>query len=145
MIKFTTILLLSALLQEGNWYTNKNGIAIDGYDVVSYFEGSATKGNKKFASSYEGTDFWFSSNTHLKSFEENPEKYLPQYGGYCAFAIADYAEKVKIDPKTYKVTDGKLYLFYNFNFQNTLVPWEKNEKELIKKADSNWQSKFAKK
>ena len=145
MIKFTTILLLSAFLQEGNWYTNKNGIAIDGYDLVGYFEGSATKGNKKFASSYEGTEFWFSSNAHLKSFEENPEKYLPQYGGYCAFAIADYAEKVKIDPKTYKVTNGKLYLFYNFNFQNTLVPWEKNEKELIKKADYNWKSKFAKK
>ncbi len=144
MFKFIAIILVSSFLQTGDWYTGKNGIAIEGFDLVSYFEGKPEIGSKEYSTIYEGATFWFSSQNHLTSFQSNPDKYLPEYGGYCAFAIADYAEKVKIDPKTFKVTDGRLFLFYNFNLTNTLTPWIKNETALIKKADKNWQAKFEK-
>ena len=66
--------------------------------------------------------------------------YVPQYGGWCAYALGAKAKKVSIDPETYEIRDGKLYLFYNAFFNNTLESWlEEGPKELQKKADKNWE------
>lgn len=128
--------------QESNWNITKKCIAIDGYDVVSYFASEVKKGVSDFKITYEGAVFYFSSESNLKIFEANPEKFIPQYGGYCACAMADSGDKVEVNPKTYKVTNGKLYLFYNSFGNNTLLPWQKDEVDLCKKADENWASKY---
>jgi hypothetical protein len=71
-------------------------------------------------------------------FSKNPSKYEPQFGGWCAFAMGDSGEKVEINPETFKIIDGKLYLFYNAFFNNTLKSWNKDEANLKAKATSNW-------
>lgn len=117
----------------------KKGVAIEGYDPVSYFEGSPAIGNENFTASYNGVSYWFSSESNLDQFKKSPGKYEPQYGGWCAYAMGASGDKVKIDPKTYKITDGKLYLFYNFGNTNTLISWNKDENSLKEKANHNWQ------
>jgi len=142
MVKFVSIIWLTLLFQQTNWNTDKTGVAVEGYDVVNYFSGTASKGSEKFSTKYDGVIFYFSSAANLSMFQSNPQKYAPQYGGYCAYAMGLNGEKVSINPKTYKITDGKLYLFYNSLGTNTLKPWNENELDLMKKADQNWQSKY---
>ncbi|WP_340199725.1 YHS domain-containing (seleno)protein [Ascidiimonas sp. W6] len=121
-------------------FNTKKGIAINGYDVVSYFDGKPKKGDKIFAVDYEDTTFLFSSEENLDKFEAAPKDFLPQYGGYCAYAVAVKSKKVDVDPETFEVRDGKLFLFYNKWSTNTLTLWKnENPKELKKKADTNWQ------
>ena len=125
--------------------TNAEKVAIDGYDVVAYHKQSkAVKGTKKHQTTHQGVKYYFSSKAHKKAFVKNPTAYLPQYGGYCAFAIAAKGQKVPVNPETFKVVDGKLYLFFNDMYQgkkmNTKVYWDKNEGSNITKADSNWES-----
>lgn len=117
-----------------------NGIAIQGYDPVAYFSNKAVKGDKKYTANYMGVVYNFSSENNKNNFLKNPSKYEPQYGGWCAFAMGDSGKKVEIDPETYKIVDGKLYLFYNAYFNNTLKSWNKNEKNLKAKADKNWSN-----
>jgi len=119
-------------------FNAKKGIAIEGYDPVSYFNGNPKKGNHNFKATYHGVIYWFSSDKNLELFKASPEKYEPQYGGWCAYAMGKSGDKVKIDPETYKITNGKLYLFYNFNQNNTLIDWNKNENNLIKNANQYW-------
>ncbi len=120
-------------------YYEKKGVAIEGYDVVAYFDGNAKKGAKELSAMHDGTKFLFSSEENLKRFKQNPENYLPQYGGYCAYAVALKGKKVKVDPKTYEIRDGKLYLFYNAWGTNTLTLWQEEGAETLKeKADANW-------
>ena len=70
----------------------------------------------------------------------DPEKYQPQYGGWCAYAMGVSGDRVKIDPKTFKIINDQLYLFYNFWGNNTLKDWNKDEKRLKEKADSYWSA-----
>ena len=122
-------------------YNTQKGYLAEGYDIVAYFENKALEGNKKFKATYDGVDLLFSSEENLKKFNDHPEKFLPQYGGYCAYAIAENSKKVKIDPETFEIRDGKLYLFYNSWGNNTLKSWLKNDvKGLQKKADKNWEA-----
>jgi YHS domain-containing protein len=114
------------------------GVGVSGYDVVSYFMGEPVKGDKKLESIYKGIKYWFSNTDNLALFEKQPEKFEPAYGGWCAYAMGETGEKVKIDPKTFKIIDSKLYLFYNFYFNNTLIDWNKNEPQLKIKADNFW-------
>lgn len=116
----------------------ENEMAIQGYDPVSYFSNKVMKGNKKYTTKYMGIVYYFSSETNKNNFLKNPSKYEPQYGGWCAFAMGVYGKKVEIDPETFKIIDGKLYLFYNAYFNNTLKSWNKDEKNLKAKADKNW-------
>ena len=124
----------------------KRGFAANGYDVVAYFKNTPLEGSKKFITEYNGAKYKFSSSENLNTFKNNPEKYLPQYGGYCTYAIALKASKVSINPKTFKIINERLYLFYNAWGTNTLDLWQKeNERELLEKADKNWSSiKFKK-
>ena len=78
------------------------------------------------------------SQANLDVFKKSPEKFEPAYGGWCAYAMGNTGEKVEIDPETYKIVEGKLYLFYNAYFTNTLPKWNKEEKSLKTKADKNW-------
>ena len=120
-----------------------NGIAIKGYDPVAYLtQNKAVKGNKELAVSHQGIVYYFSSAANKETFKANPFKYEPQYGGWCAFAMGDNGEKVSVDPETFKILNGKLYLFYNKYFTNTLKSWNKNEAVLNKNADLNWPKLF---
>jgi YHS domain-containing protein len=117
----------------------KKNVAIEGYDPVSYFDGKPIEGESKFSSAHKGVTYLFSTAGNLNKFKASPEKYEPAYGGWCAYAMGETGEKVKIDPETYKIIDGKLFLFYNFWTNNTLNDWNKNEKALKTKADLNWK------
>lgn len=114
-------------------------VAIQGYDPVAYFkQGNATKGSKVITASYEGVVYCFSTVVNKEAFVNNPSKFEPQYGGWCAFAMGDSSGRVAINPETFKITNGKLYLFYNAFFNNTLKNWNKEELKLMQNADANW-------
>lgn len=118
---------------------DKSNLAIDGYDPVSYFTTSkAAKGKSNIASIYEGITYRFASEQNRALFNANPAKYEPQFGGWCAYAMGENGEKVSINPETFKIVNGKLYLFYNKFFNNTLKSWNENENELKQKAEKNW-------
>jgi len=117
----------------------RSGLAIEGYDPVAYFIlQKPVRGNSKIALVYEGLTYYFSSEKHKEMFRADPVKYEPQYGGWCAYAMGNSGEKVEIDPETFKVVDGKLFLFYNKYFNNTLKTWNKDETNLLRKANANW-------
>lgn len=120
-------------------YNLVNKVAILGYDPVAYFsQGKAVKGKNAVSANYQGVIYKFSSNENKDVFLKNPSKFEPQYGGWCAYAMGSAGEKVEINPETFKITDGKLYLFYNAYFNNTLKSWNKDESDLKLKADNNW-------
>jgi YHS domain-containing protein len=138
-------LVASAFAQDASTLRKKSfnlekAVAIQGYDPVAYFkQNKAVKGNSQFAASYEGITYYFSSTENKEAFAKSPASYEPQYGGWCAFAMGNSGEKVEIDPSTFKILNGKLYLFYNKFFNNTLKSWNKDETNLRTKADANWQ------
>jgi len=142
MNKILIVLLIvsSSLVAQKSDYNTKKGFVAEGYDVVSYFNNKAEKGDKKFTTTYDGVQFKFSSKENLETFKKSPKKYVPAYGGYCAYAIGLKGEKVSINPKTFEIRDGKLYLFYNAWGTNTLKLWQKEGAEQLKqKADKNWE------
>ena len=118
-------------------YNLKNKLAVQGYDVVAYFSGEAIEGKKELSHTVGEVIYHFSSKENLELFQANPTKYEPEYGGYCAYAMAD-GDKVKIDPKTFKIIENKLFLFYNFRSTNTLELWNKQEQQLLPKANKAW-------
>jgi len=125
-------------------YNLDDGVAIKGYDPVAYFtSGKAVKGKSSFSSAYHGVNYHFATAADQNSFLANPEKYEPQYGGWCAYAMGHDGSKVEVDPETFKIIDGKLFLFYNRFFNNTLKTWNQDEPTLHARADANWQ-KFLK-
>lgn len=118
----------------------EKGVAIQGYDPVSYFnQKKAVKGKSNIATTYEGITYNFSSQANKEAFLKNPSSFEPQYGGWCSYAMGATGEKVEVDPETFKIVDGKLNLYYNAYFNNTLKSWNKDEVNLKKKADSNWK------
>jgi YHS domain-containing protein len=115
-----------------------HGLAIEGYDPVSYFAGKPLKGKKELSNTYMGVTYRFATTENLESFKKNPSAFEPMYGGWCAYAMGSSGEKVEVDPETYKIIDGRLYLYYNSLFNNTLKTWNKAESSLKPKADANW-------
>ncbi|SHJ31980.1 YHS domain-containing protein [Aquimarina spongiae] len=144
----TTILLIFATVvsaQQIDYNTKKSFIA-EGYDVTEYFNNKAVKGESKYTATHDDVKYKFASQQNLNKFKSNPDKYVPQYGGYCAYAVAVNSEKVDINPKTFEIRDGKLYLFYNSWGINTLDKWNDEGADKLKvKADTNWQNIKAKK
>ena len=119
----------------------EDGLAIQGYDPVAYFvQHKAVKGKSAYTHTKDGVKYYFSSGANRELFIKNSSMYEPQYGGWCAYAMGESGEKVEIDPETFKITDGKLYLFYNSLFNNTLPKWNKNEVSLKSNADKNWKT-----
>ncbi|MEO5681489.1 MAG: YHS domain-containing (seleno)protein [Chitinophagaceae bacterium] len=138
-------LLANALLAQDQTGLRKkqfnlnDGVAISGYDPVAYFtQSKAVKGSRENAVVDQGVTYYFSSTANKETFKNNPAKYEPEYGGWCSYAMGAKGEKVAIDPKTFKIVNGKLNLFYNKFFNNTLTDWNKDETNLKKKADASW-------
>ena len=121
---------------------DKDGVAIQGYDPVSYHAQEPEKGNKELSYTHEGATYYFSTPENRQQFEQDPGRYIPAYGGWCAWAMLD-GEKVSIDPETYKIVDGQTLLFYNSFFANTLKKWNElaeteGEAKLSEKARKHW-------
>jgi YHS domain-containing protein len=114
---------------------DESRLAIKGYDPVAYFtEAKPVQGSSQFTAEHLGATYYFSSAQHQSLFEGNPNKYAPQYGGYCAFGVSkEY--KFDIDPEAWAVVDDKLYLNLNKKVQARWVP---NKDELIVDADAIW-------
>ncbi|WP_340692051.1 YHS domain-containing (seleno)protein [Hyphomonas sp.] len=111
--------------------------ALQGYDPVAYFEtGAPAKGSKDFTVEYNGANFQFTSAEHRDAFIADPAAYAPQYGGYCAWAMAD-GKYAKGDARYWKIVDGKLYLNYNFDIQDK---WNAAIPGFISKADTEWSA-----
>jgi len=122
---------------------DKTGLAIGGYDVVSYQkDNKAVKGTATFAEQNDKITYHFASKENAKAFKVNPSKYLPQCNGYCAWGVAEKDSKFSINPETFKVVDNKLYLFFNGDFNgqqvNTLDIWNKDETRYISIIDKKW-------
>jgi YHS domain-containing protein len=140
LLSITSVLFAqSEDVRKKNFNIKKN-IVLEGYDPVSYFDHQPQEGKADIYTMYKGITYRFATPANLNKFKTNPEKYEPAYGGWCAYAMGASGEKVRIDPETYKILDGKLYVFYNFWGNNTLTDWNKNEKQLMMKGDRNWKA-----
>ena len=117
------------------------GVAIRGYDPVAYFkDGKATRGKAEHVAQYKGATWRFASAENKATFEADPAKYEPVYGGYCAYGVAQ-GYLVKIDPNAWAIKDGRLYLNYDAGVQAT---WAKDPLGYIKKANARWPKLIAK-
>ncbi len=139
-LKSTLVALVALFGFAGNAmaadYTNSTP-AVQGYDVVSYQTGKRPiRGNGNFVAVYDGATYQFSSTANQKLFENNPEKFAPAYGGYCAFG-ASVGKKFIGDPEVWRVVDGKLYLNLDTGIQ---AEWLKDVPGRIKSADENWRN-----
>ena len=115
-------------------FADPNG-AIRGYDPVAYFaQGAPVKGSKEFRHEWRGATWHFASDANRAKFVAEPEKFAPQYGGYCAYGVA-LGSAPPIDPAAWSIVDGKLYLNYNLPTRTT---WEKDIPGYIRRADANW-------
>ena len=124
----------AATAQKGEIFTTK-GMAIKGYDPVAFFtESKSVKGSEKFSYKWKDVTWLFSAKANLDSFKTNPEKYAPQYGGYCAYGTSE-GHKAPTETDTWTVVNNKLYFNYNKDVQKM---WNKNQEGLIKKADTVW-------
>jgi len=114
---------------------NAQGVAVQGYDPVAYFViGKPVKGVPEFSASWNGATYWFANAAHLQTFQANPARFEPQYGGYCAFGVAQGA-KPDIDPQAFSVVDGNLYLNLSPAIQKR---WQADIPGYIQKATLNW-------
>ena len=128
------------MLSTNTW---KNNIGIGGYDPVSYFEVIQyvpSKGLQTFSSLYNKVNYYFRNNTNKQLFDKNPEKYVPQYGWYCATAVSEWVT-APIDPYTFVVDDDRLYLFYNdITGNNTLRDRNSNVTNRKQSANTLWST-----
>ncbi len=116
-----------------------SGFILKGYDPVSYFQSTQPqKGLPQFKTTYQGATYLFSSNSNKMKFLKNPNKYIPLFGGWCAYAVADSKSKVDIDPKSFLIQDGKLLVFYNGLWADTRKKWLKDPNSFLKNAEQNW-------
>lgn len=114
-------------------------VALSGYDAVTYFSGKPEKGTSEIPYIHKGVIYYFVDDMSRAHFISDPKKYEPAYGGWCAYAMGlEDAKKVEVNPKTYKILDKKLYLFYDKYGINTLTKWNKDEIALKNEADNNW-------
>ncbi len=110
-------------------------LALQGYDVVAYATmGKATRGNVQFEQRWNNAVWRFATADHRERFASDPEKYAPQFGGYCAYAVSR-GYTADIDPEAFRFVAGRLYLNYSKSVQRL---WEKNIPENIAKAQANW-------
>lgn len=130
---------INTLSRKGFSY-KPDGIAIRGYDTVAYFtEGKPVKGKKEFSTDWKGATWRFSSQENLDLFNADQEKYAPQYGGYCAYGVAQ-GSLVKIEPDQWAIVDGKLYLNYNKKFNDL---WKKDIAGYNAEADKKFSELLA--
>lgn len=126
---------------KNSFFASQTDTAINGYDTVAYFtKNSPVKGLDANTYEWKGAKWKFESQANLELFKSNPEKYAPQYGGYCAYGVAS-DNLVKVDPDQFTIHEGKLYLNYDASVQKD---WLKDIPGYIKKADAKFQSLLTK-
>jgi len=131
------LFVLTTVAYAQNQYFSKNGIAIKGYDPVAFFsENAAVQGSKEHSYKWNGTTWQFKNAENLNSFKSAPEKYAPQFGGYCAYGASEN-HKAPTEPEAFTIVDNKLYLNYNMD---VLKMWRMDTKGRIAKAEMNWPS-----
>ncbi|MGD1803851.1 YHS domain-containing (seleno)protein [Dapis sp. BLCC M126] len=119
----------------------ENGVAIRGTDPVAYFQvGQPVQGNKQFTHNWMGVNWWFSSAKNRDLFVASPEQYAPQYGGFCAFAVAN-GYTAPIVPEAWSIVEGRLYLNFSLRVR---ARWERDIPGNIARADENWPAAAAK-
>lgn len=122
---------------DGGAVYNYDGVAVDGSDVVAYFtRGTPTSGSAAFSHDWNGVTWHFESAANRDTFAASPESYAPQYGGYCAWAVAE-GYLATTTPNAWKIVDGKLYLNYSRRIQRR---WEGDIPGFITAANANWPS-----
>lgn len=126
-------------LADGGVYVGVEGeaVAISGYDAVSYFEGDGTplEGDAQYSVTWNGAEWHFASQANADKFKADPDAYAPQYGGHCAWAMSR-GSLAPGDATLYKIVDGKLYLNFNEQVQQT---WVKDIPGFIAKSDPAWK------
>lgn len=128
-------LVVTASVAVAGTFFERDGAAIQGYDPVAYFtENRPVRGSTAYTYRYKDSVFRFASAANRDAFAENPERYAPQYGGFCAYGVA-HGYKVKIEPYAFTVVDGKLYLNYDQRVQSD---WRKDIPGYVRKADEKW-------
>lgn len=128
-------------LKDSSFFSTRSDTAINGYDSVTYFtQNRPVKGSDSFVFQWKDAKWKFSTQANLDLFRTSPEKYAPQYGGYCAYGVAN-GNLVKVDPEQFTVLDGKLYLNYDAAIQQA---WKKDISGFNKLADSKFQALLAK-
>ncbi len=116
--------------------TNAGNVAVQGYDVVSYFkDNKAVRGNRKIIGQHDGVNYFFATKANKAQFMKDPHKYMPQYGGFCAYAMAA-GKRVDIDPQAFSMRNGKLYLNYSKSVQQD---WQQKAGQYVKQADAEWK------
>jgi YHS domain-containing protein len=129
------LLLLTGFGEVAMGELSGSDIAIKGYDTVSYFKtDKALKGNESFSFKWHDLTWYFSTKENRDLFATSPEKYAPQYDGYCAWAMTE-ARKARTDPEVWQIVNGKLYLQCS---QAAYEKWSRDIPSNIKKADMNW-------
>ncbi len=120
--------------------TNRSGLALQGYDPVSYFtDNAATEGSADITSTSGGATYRFASAEHKQMFDADPSKYTPQFGGYCAYAVSR-GDTASIDPEAFQIVDGRLLLQYS---KSILATFNKDTSANLSKADANWPKLLA--
>lgn len=142
------IFLSSVCLGGSGTHVNldSDGFALHGYDPVAYIENHQAveglkSGSGQIVSTIDGVKWAFSTTANQQKFLTQPQKYTPAYGGYCAWAMVD-GDEVDVDPKSFKLIDGKVYLFYNGFLGDTLSKWNKKSDDSGQraKADASWKN-----
>ncbi|RRO16398.1 YHS domain-containing (seleno)protein [Flavobacteriaceae bacterium 14752] len=123
------------IAQDYDFNVDKGAVA-EGYDMVSYFEDQVQEGNEQWRSSYKGFTFLFNSKSHKATFDKNPEKYYPKYGGYCSNAMSVKGKKVSINPEVFEIRNGRLHLFYR---EKGHEEWLENPSKNKAQAEKNWK------
>lgn len=121
---------------------SKAKLAISGYDPVAYFSeggGKPVKGLSSLTLSHHGITYRFATQQNLDAFKSNPAKYEPAHGGWCTYAMGKDGSKVEIDPKSFVIADGRLFLFYKDLFNDTRASFLKDQANLTSTADGNWK------
>ncbi len=132
---FSIFTPLAAQAEEAPIYTSwRNNVAVGGYDAISFFAGNPQEGKAEFFTTYQGAEWYFQTEANRDLFLANPTAFAPQYGGYCAWAIAE-GKLAKGSPKHWYVEDGKLYLNFNKRIRDR---WLADKESFIKEADSRW-------
>ena len=140
LMAFVLTFTLSGQDNMANNIDNSN-IALEAYSPVSYLElGLAQRGSKEFKSEFNKVAYYLTSAEQKATFDKNPSKYLPQYGGFCAFGVYAGA-KFRVDPNKFIVKDGKYYLYLNNIELDAKQLWlaENDHSKLISTADANWK------
>jgi YHS domain-containing protein len=124
---------------DKHYNLGSGALALSGYDPVSYFgTPKPSAGDPNITAEVDGVVYRFASDANRAAFRADPGRYMPAYGGWCATAMA-YGKKVQVNPRNYRVTGGRLFLFYKDPLHDAQDDWKKDEAGMRAKADDNWR------